>query len=132
MNRAKQSCSGFDTAGAYVDPELREILNALFCTCLEELPTKNSGLNRDLFRLVEIDGQTLGTAAHRLGIGYKAAKQMLAKTRREVAVLLVLGLDSSLDAGSTDNAQLDDCNCRGNRQPHKKRTHKGDAIRYWH
>jgi DNA-directed RNA polymerase specialized sigma24 family protein len=119
MKRAKQSCSGFESPDANLDPELREILNALFCSCLEELPAKNTGLGRDLFRLIEIDGQTLDAAANRLGIGLQAAEQMLAKTRREVAVLLVLGLGTpsgagsgaGSSAGSADDARLYDCNC---------------------
>ena len=114
MTHSKRFCSVYDPADTHVDPELRGILDALFCSCLEELQTRDTLLRRDLFRLTEIDGQTLASAAHVLGISVQDAEQMLAKTRREVAVLMVLGLSKPSGTRLGDEATLDDCNCQNN------------------
>jgi len=112
MTHSKRSCSVYDPTDTQVDPELREILNAMFCSCLEELQTGEAPLRRDLFRLTEIKGQSLATAARTLGMDIHDAEQMLAKTRREVAVLMVLGLCKPSVPVSVDAPQYQDCSCR--------------------
>ena len=93
MDNSNRSCSGYDDlADPGYDSEFRDILDALFCDCLQELQTGEAPLRRDLFRLAEIDGQPLPAAARALGLEIEDAREMLAKTRRDIAVLMVLGL----------------------------------------
>jgi len=114
MTHSKPTCSVYDPADTQVDPELRDILNAMFCSCVDELRTDEAPLRRELFRLTEIKGQSLATAARALGMDIHDAEQMLAKTRREVAVLMVLGLCKPSGAGLASEAALDDCYCASN------------------
>jgi predicted DNA-binding protein (UPF0251 family) len=112
MTHSKRSCSILDPIDIQFEPELRDILNALFCSCLEELQSSDALLRRDLFRLTEIKGQTLAAAARALGISVQDAAQMLTQTRREVAVLMVLGLGKPSRSVSADDPKFLDCNCR--------------------
>jgi hypothetical protein len=112
MTFSNRSCSGYDVQGVQGDAEFRKVLDALFCGCLEELQTSDALLRRDLFYLTELEGQTLAEAAAICGLGIDDAERMLAKTRRDVAVLLDLGLGTSPEVEPNDAAPLDDCSCR--------------------
>jgi len=112
MTLSKQSCSVFDPTDLQDDAELREILDALFCACLEDLQDSENMQRRDLFNLTEIKGQSLDAAAKVLGISVQDAEQMLAQTRREVAVLMVLGLCKPTAGSTPADAPPDDCNCQ--------------------
>ena len=111
MAHSKPSCSFPGVADTHLDPELRGILNALFCICLENLHTSDVPLRRRLFHLTEIDGQSLKLAANTLGIDHQDAKTMLRQTRREIAVLMALGLGTSSGAGSSNGPWSPDCFC---------------------
>ena len=111
MTDVKRSCSGFDRAELSDDEELRAILDALFCTCIEDLSTQDTLQHRDLFRLAEIEGQALPDAARALGLDVEEAERMLTKTRREVALLLVLGLCKPSSAAQSAEAQFRRCRC---------------------
>ena len=106
------SCSGYDTAEHGSGAEIRGILDALFCACLDELQADDALLRRDLFRLTEIEGQPLPDVAHTLGLGMTDANAMLAKTRRDMAVLLVLGLCKFSANAPAAKAPLRNCSCR--------------------
>lgn len=106
----RPSCSGLAPAGRELDEELRTILDALFCACLEEL-RDGARLRRDLFRLTEMEGQAPGVAARALGLGIKDAEEMLARTRRDIAVLLALGLCMPTSPGPADASPARDCRC---------------------
>jgi hypothetical protein len=113
MTFSSRSCSGYDMQGSQGDAELRKVLDALFCGCRKELQTGDTLLQRDLFYLTELEGQTLAAAAAICGLGIEDAERMLAKTRRDVEVLLYLGFGTSPDATPGDTAGLDDCSCCG-------------------
>ena len=84
----------------HIELEFRDVLSSWFCSCLKELDTGNSQTSEVLFRLIEIEGRTLAAAAETLGVDVKIAERMLTKTRRDVVVLMVLGLCRPLDSGS--------------------------------
>jgi DNA-directed RNA polymerase specialized sigma24 family protein len=113
MSNSKRS--GSDDGGvdaiANVDTELSDILKALFCACLNDLQPPDSVLRRDLFRLTDLEGQTLDKAAQALGIGVPEAKKMLVQTRREIAMVMVLGLGKPSKARPNGEAPFDDCDC---------------------
>ena len=90
MTDVKRSCSGFDRAELSDDEELHAILDALFCTCIEDLSTQ----------------------ARALGLDVEEAERMLTKTRREVALLLVLGLCKPSSAAKSAEAQFRRCRCK--------------------
>ncbi|MGB3689336.1 MAG: hypothetical protein WBA02_08555 [Jannaschia helgolandensis] len=112
MTDVKRSCSGFDRAELSDDEELRAILDALFCTCIEDLSTQDTLQHSDLFRLAEIEGQALPDAARALGLDVEEAERMLTKTRREMALLLVLGLCKPSSAAQSAEAQFRRCRCK--------------------
>lgn len=130
MNTPRSSCSGLDAAGPEFDKEFRNILDALFCACLEELQDTDTRLRRDLFRLTEMDGQTPAVAARALHIGISEAKEMLARTRRDIAVLIALGLckpEAPGPVGPVDRPRTFDCGC-GNTASGRRR-HRGRSPR---
>tara|TARA_R110002051_G_scaffold7035_3_gene33029 strand:- start:4753 stop:5097 length:345 start_codon:yes stop_codon:yes gene_type:complete len=111
MARAKLSGADENLATADIDPELHEILNAIFCFCLEGLQAENGLLRRDLFRLTEIEGQPIAKAASALDIDLRLAEQLLTQTQREIAVLMVLGLGNPACAKFTNGPSAADCFC---------------------
>ncbi len=112
MTHLKRSCPVHGLGDEAFDHELREILSAMFCACLDEMQSGDTLQRRDLFNLTEINHQTLPAAAEALGIGVRDAELMLTQTRREVAVLMVLGLCKTSGAGSADAPRPSACNCR--------------------
>jgi len=111
MTHPKHSCSGFDGADLEIDEELRNILDAMFCCCLGELQNSKDRLCRDLFRLTEMEGQTPAAAARQLGLEVSQAEGMLARTRRDIAVLRALGLFTPRAEGTADAPRTRDCRC---------------------
>tara|TARA_R110002096_G_scaffold406409_1_gene604664 strand:+ start:18 stop:362 length:345 start_codon:yes stop_codon:yes gene_type:complete len=111
MAHSKPTCSSPDVADTYFDPELRAILNALFCICLEDPHTSNVPLRRRLFQMTEFDGQPLKQAANTLGIDHLDAKTMLRQTRREIVVLMAVGLGAPSGAISPEGPLAPDCFC---------------------
>jgi len=123
MNTPRSSCSGLDAAGPEFDEEFRNILDTLFCACMEELQDTDTHLHRALFRLTEMEGQTPSRAAHALGLGISQAEELLATTRRDIAVLMALGLCMPVHRGSADPPRPHGCRCgntamvRGDKPP---------------
>jgi len=111
MADAQQSCSGFDLGELQFDHELRAILDALFCACLEELQTRDKLMQRDLFRMIEIEGQTLAAAASTLGLDATDAEQLHTSAMRDVAVLMALGLCKPAGGRPANEARFGDCRC---------------------
>ena len=111
MAHSKPTCSLPGVAGTHLDPELRGILNALFCVCLEDLQASDVPLRRRLFHLTEIDGQSLKVAARTLEIDHRDAKNLLRQTRREIAVLMAVGLGAPSGAISPEGPLAPDCFC---------------------
>ncbi len=111
MAHSKPTRSFPNMADTQLDSELRDILNALFCICLEDLHSSDVPLRRRLFHLTEIDGQPLKVAANTLGLDHQDAKTMLHQTRREIAVLMALGLGTSSGATSPNGPRAPDCFC---------------------
>jgi len=111
MNTSQSPCSGLDAAGPEFDEEFRNILDTLFCACLEELQDTDTGLRRALFRLTEMEGQTPARAARALGLGMSQAKEMLARTRRDIAVLTALGLCAPTSPGPAAPPRSHGCRC---------------------
>lgn len=111
MTDPGHSCSGFDGADPGLDEEFRTILDAVFCSCLGDMQDGAARLRRDLFRLTEMEGHTPAVAAHRLGLGIPEAEETLARIRRDIAVLLALGLFMP-PAGEAANAPRSrNCRC---------------------
>lgn len=111
MTRSKLDCFEDEQSLDPMDPELRDILRVMFCSCLKEFKTRDSQTRRELFRMTEIDGQPLVIAAETMGLDIENAERILTETRREVAVLMVLGLSRPSDTGSAGKAKLNNCNC---------------------
>ncbi len=83
----------------------RCLLRAQSRACLGMLPDRCGPKARDLFRLVEIEGRPLSHAARILGLGPDAARELLAETRRQVAMLLA----HSLAAGDASAGPCSPC-----------------------
>ena len=90
-NAREESCSGLDDE-LQVDAEFRAVLNSLFCACLPEAQRRAVRLRRDLFLRCDIKGQTLAEATSDLGLDPGEAAAMLMEIRRDIAVLMALGL----------------------------------------
>ncbi|MBI1220823.1 MAG: hypothetical protein GC186_20055 [Rhodobacteraceae bacterium] len=88
-------------------------MDALFCCCREGQQQTENRLRRDLFHLTEIKGRTLADAARGLGLEFEDAEMMLARTRRDVAVLLALGLCKPSSTETAGEVSSHDCSCRG-------------------
>lgn len=111
MTHPEHSCSGFGGDDLEIDEELRTILDAMFCSCLEKVEDSDERLRRDLFRLAEIEGQTPAAAARRLGLEVSRAEDMLAGIRRDIAVLQALGLFTPRAQDAPDTPGARDCRC---------------------
>jgi hypothetical protein len=111
MKAPRASCSGLDTAGPEFDEEFRNILDALFCACPEGAQDTDTRLRRELFRLTEMEGQTPARAACALGLGILDAEGMLARTRRDIAVLTAFGLCIPVRQRPADAPRSRDCRC---------------------
>ncbi|WP_218142234.1 hypothetical protein [Aliiroseovarius sediminilitoris] len=120
---SRSSCSGLDAIGPEFDEEFRNILDALFCACNSGLQDTDTSLRRELFRMTELDGQTTARAARALGIGISQAEEMLAATRRDITVLMALGLCKPVFPGPADSRHSHGCRCgnstmaRGHKPP---------------
>lgn len=100
----KSGCSQLVVDETRYGEDFQRLVDSLFCACLcvQDAPEKTLG--RDLFRMVDLEGLELSKAAEALGISAAEAKGLQEKTRREIAILLVLGL------GAFSNAEVDDAN----------------------
>ena len=58
-----------------------------------------------------MEGQAPAMTARALGLGIKEAEEMLASTRRDIAVLLALGLCMPTFPGPADANPARDCRC---------------------
>lgn len=114
MSDSHRSCSGTDPRDFSGDIEFRKVLDAVFCGCLEELQTGEKRLRRELFRRVEIEKQPLPAAARSLGLEAEDAGTILAGARRDVAVLLALGLFASAGTETAAASGNVECSCRSN------------------
>ncbi|KNG94582.1 hypothetical protein [Pseudaestuariivita atlantica] len=86
------------------------MIDALFCACLPHLDTPEKSLRRDLFRMVDLEGIALAEASEALGISHAHAVDLQERTRREIAVLLTLGLGPP--GGATlENEPMTGCCC---------------------
>lgn len=112
-----RDCSGLTVDDARFGAEFREIVNALFCACLERTETREKRLSRELFRLVEIDGRPLADAAGALGLAVSEAREMRARTRRDIAVLMALGLCFRAERPPVENVRTSGCRCHSGLGP---------------
>lgn len=109
----KPNCSGLDLDEDRFDTEFRDIVNALFCACLGAEESRLHKLERELFRLVELQGLSLSAAALTLGLSEPEARDVLAKVRRDIVVLLALGLCSPASARNDVETGNSHCCCTG-------------------
>lgn len=117
MTVRKGSCSGVDAVGAEIDAEFRRVLDAMFCACLPGRESRESGLRRELFFRCDIEGRTLAEAALALGLDVREAEALLADTRRDVAVLMALGLYRPDGAETAVGASPAGCGCAVGARP---------------
>ena len=111
MGRREQLCSGLEIDEARFGAEFREIVNALFCACLRDMEPDTDGVAREIFRRVELEDQPLSVAAAELGLPPARARAMLEKTRRDIAVLLALGLCQPLGEAGQPGGGRTGCGC---------------------
>lgn len=117
----KQNCSGLDLDDARFDAEFRGIVNALFCACLAAQESRADRLARELFRRVELEDKPLTEAAGELGVKVPEAGEILGKIRRDIAVVLALGLCSPVADGPAGDGTADGCGCGHVRTPSSPR-----------
>lgn len=113
----KQNCSGLDLDDARFDAEFRGIVNALFCACLAAQEGRANRLARELFRRVELENKPLTESAGQLEMKVPEAREILGKIRRDIAVVLALGLCSPVANGPTRGGTADGCGCGHVRTP---------------
>ena len=111
MGQEKPECSQLLVDEAAYGEEFRSLLDALFCACLPDLDGGEKALRRDLFRMVDMEGFDLSKAGQALGISTEEARKLQEKTRREIAILLVLGLGTFEHADVNDPNAVPGCRC---------------------
>ena len=111
MGQEKPECSQLLVDEAAYGEEFRSLLDALFCACLPDLDGGEKALRRDLFRMVDMEGFDLSKAGQALGISTEEARKLQEKTRREIAILLVLGLGATGEAAPRSSSTSTGCRC---------------------
>lgn len=111
MANEKTGCSQLVVDEAKYGAEFQRLVDALFCACLSDLDAPEKTLRRDLFRMVDLEGLELSKDAEALGISSAEARDLQEKTRREIAILLVLGLDAFAHADVNDPNAVPGCRC---------------------
>lgn len=111
MANEKTGCSQLVVDETKYGAEFQRLVDALFCACLSDLDAPEKTLRRDLFRMVDLEGLELSKAAEALGISRAEARDLQEKTRREIAILMVLGLDALGHADVDDANPVSGCRC---------------------
>lgn len=111
MADEKPGCSQLLVDETKYGEDFRRLIDALFCACLSDLDSREKTLQRNLFRLVDLEGLDLSEASRALGISRAEAKDLQEQTRREIAVLLVLGLGVFETAETSDTSTVPGCEC---------------------
>lgn len=111
MASKEPGCSQLAVDETKYGEEFQRLVDALFCACLSDLDAPEKTLRRDLFRMVDLEGLELSKAAEALGISRAEAKDLQEKTRREIAILLVLGLGAFGHADADDPHSVPGCRC---------------------
>jgi predicted DNA-binding protein (UPF0251 family) len=102
MHQEAPGSAGPAAAGRWYDQEIQDLLKSMNCACIDKVAELNSAETCALFRLIEIQGQSLDEATRSLGLGQDVAQQMLADVRCEVVDTLVLAL-AAQPADPTDD-----------------------------
>jgi len=97
------------------EPALRDVFSDLSCACLGLLRLPDA--QKELFRRIELDGQSLELAARALDLEVDDARGMLGDIRCQLAAMLVLSLFSRPDPTAARSAPSLGCRCspRGQR-----------------
>ena len=111
MASKEPGCSQLAVDETKYGAEIQRLIDALFCACLSDLEAPEKTLRRDLFRMVDLEGLELSKAAESLGISRAEARDLQEKTRREIEILLVLGLGTFEHADVNDPNAVPGCRC---------------------
>ena len=111
MANEKTGCSQLVVDETKYGAEFQRLVDALFCACLSDLDAPEKTLRLDLFRMFDLEGLELSKAAEALGISSAEARDLQEKTRREIAILLVLGLGTFEHADVNNPNAVPGCRC---------------------
>mgnify|MGYP003624915699 FL=1 len=120
MQNLRPSGAGFDLSGPEFDEEFQNILSALFCACQDDVEDTDTRLRRALLRLTQVEGQTPAQAAHALNLELNQVEDMLEKTRRDIAVLMALGLFIPEGDGPGGQRPATGCQCSNTRMAQRR------------
>lgn len=111
MTVQQKACSGLEIDETRFDAEFRAVVNALFCACLGASESRTDLLARELFRRVDLQDRPLDEAAGELGLAVSDASEILGKVRRDIAVVLALGLCAPAASQNGKEESSRGCGC---------------------
>ena len=111
MTVRQKACSGLEIDETRFDAEFRAVVNAMFCACLAAREDRADHLARELFRQVDLQNRPLVEAADALGVAVSEAREIIGKVRRDIAVVLALGLCAPIASKNRKEEGLGGCGC---------------------